>query len=174
RIPPRPSTASVDNAPLVFPHARAPLTRPPEGATDYIHADLREPGTIITEAAKTLDLDQPVALILSGILGHVTDIDQARSIVRQLMDALPSGSYLSLNDGTSVIAPEFARAQEGYNQGGAAPYILRTPEEIASFFGGLDLEEPGVVSCPRWRPDPATPGLAAEVDAFCGVARKPR
>ena len=174
RAAPEARIVYVDNDPLVLAHARALLTSTPEGATAYIHADLRDTGAIRTEAAETLDFTEPVALILSGIMGHVTDTDEARSIVRRLMDALPSGSYLSLNDGTSVIAPEeFQEAQEDYNQSGALPYVLRTPDEIASFFNGLELVEPGVVSCPRWRPEPSQIGQPADVDAFGGVGRKP-
>ena len=173
RVAPEARIVYVDNDPLVLAHARALLTSTPEGATAYIHADLRDPATITAEAAKTLDFTQPIALILSGILGHVTDTNEARSIVHNLMDALPSGSYLSLNDGTNVISKGFEQAQQGYNQSGALPYVLRAPEEIASFFDGLELVEPGVVSCPRWRPEPAPSGPPAEVDAFCGVGRKP-
>jgi S-adenosyl methyltransferase len=174
RVAPEARIVYVDNDPLVLAHARALLTSTPEGATAYVHADLREAGEIMPEAAKTLDFTKPIALILSGILGHVTDTGEARSIVHRLMDALPSGSYLSLNDGTSVIAPEeFQEAQEDYNQSGALPYALRTPDEIASFFNGLELVEPGVVSCPRWRPEPAQFGPPADVDAFGGVGRKP-
>jgi len=107
-------------------------------------------------------------------VGHVTDTGEARSIVRGLMDALPSGSYLSLNDGTAVVGGEqIEQATEDYNQSGAIPYVQRTPEEIASFFDSLELVEPGVVSCPRWRPEASDGDLPAEVDAFGGVARKP-
>ena len=96
-------------------------------------------------------------MILSGVMGHVTNTGEARSIVRNLMGALPSGSYLSLNDGTSVVGgEELEQATQDYNESGAVPYVQRTPEEIASFFDGLELVEPGVV-----------------VDAFGGVARKP-
>jgi len=164
----------VDNDPLVLAHARALLTSTPEGATAYIHADLRDPDKILAEAADTLDFTEPIALILSGVLGHVVDIGQARSIVRGLLAGLPSGSYLSLNDGTSVIArEELEQATQDYNDSGALPYVQRTPEEIASFFDGLELVEPGVVSCPRWRPDPAPGDPPAELDAFGGVGRKP-
>ena len=91
-----------------------------------------------------------------------------------LLDALPSGSYLSLNDGTSVVGGEqHEQATEDYNESGALPYIQRTPEEIASFFDGLELVPPGVVSCPRWRPESTADGPPAEVDAFGGVGRKP-
>jgi hypothetical protein len=117
-----------------------------------------------------LDFTRPVALMLLGILGHATD-DAARSVVRRLLDALPSGSYLALYDGADTN-PAGVEAQEGYNRSGAVPYYLRSPEHIASFFDGLELVEPGVVSCPRWRPDPAS-GEVADVDAFGGVGRKP-
>jgi hypothetical protein len=173
RVAPASRIVYVDNDPLVLAHARALLTSTPEGATAYIDADLRDAGKIAKEAGNTLDFTKPIALILSGIMGHVSDTDDARSIVRHLMDGLPSGSYLSLNDGTRVIAQEFEQAQEGYNETGAIPYTLRTPDEIASFFDGLELVEPGIVSCPRWRPEPTPPGPPTDVDAFGGVGRKP-
>jgi hypothetical protein len=173
RIAPDARIVYADNDPLVLAHARALLTSTPEGVTAYIDADIRDPGTILAEAAKTLDFTKPVALILNGVLGHLTDSDEARTIVRQLMAPLPAGSYLSLMDGTSSVSGAPAQeAQEGYNESGALPYVLRSPEEIASFFEGLELVEPGVVSCTRWRPDSAPSGPPAEVDAFGGVARK--
>ena len=79
----------VDNDPLVLVHARALLTSTPEGVTDYIDADLRDPDKILQAAARTLDFTQPIALMLMGILGHIADYDEARSIVRRLMDACP-------------------------------------------------------------------------------------
>jgi O-methyltransferase involved in polyketide biosynthesis len=173
RIAPESRIVYVDNDPLVLVHARALLEGTPEGATTYVDADLRDPGTILAAAAKTLDFSQPIALILSGILGHIDDTDEARSIVARLMEALPSGSYLSINDGTKVVAGAgFEEAQQGYNESGAIPYHLRTPEEIVSFFEGLELVEPGVVSCPHWRPDPGAE-VPPAVDAFGGVGRKP-
>jgi O-methyltransferase involved in polyketide biosynthesis len=175
RLAPDSRVVYVDNDPLVLAYARALLTSTPQGVTRYIDADLREPDRIVEAASKTIDLTEPVALMLMGIVGHIGDDDEARSIVRRLLDALPSGSYLALNDGTNVISKAFAEAQEGYNRSGAIPYHLRSPERIAGFFEGLELVEPGVVSCPRWRPDPgdAAAGLPAEVDAFGGVGRKP-
>jgi O-methyltransferase involved in polyketide biosynthesis len=173
RVAPDSRIVYVDNDPLVLAHARALLVSSPEGVTDYIHADLREPEAILEAAAGTLDFNTPIALILSGILGHIGDFDEARSIVSRLVAALPSGSYLSINDGTRVVeATEFEQAQQGYNDTGAIPYQLRAPEEIARFFEGVELVEPGVVSCPLWRPDPGT-GTPTALDAFGGVGRKP-
>ncbi len=84
----------VDNDPLVLAHARALMASTPEGATAYLHADLREPEHVLASAREHLDLDRPVALMLMGVLGHITDEEEARDLVRRLMAALPSGSHL--------------------------------------------------------------------------------
>jgi hypothetical protein len=171
RIAPDCRIVYVDNDPLVLTHARALLTSSPEGATDYIDADVREPDKILQEAARTLEFTQPVAIMMLGILGNVADYDEARSIVKRLLDGVPSGSYLVVNDGTNT-SEEIVEGARVSGEGGH-PYTLRSPVEIARFFDGLDLQEPGVVSTPRWRPEPSPSGLPAELDGFCGVARKP-
>jgi hypothetical protein len=113
--------------------------------------------------------------MLLGILGHIADDDEARAIVKRLLEALPSGSYLTVCDGTNVISEAGVEAQRLYNESGAVPYRLRSPDQIAAFFEGLELVEPGVVSCTRWRPDAAeaASGSPAEMDQFAGVGRKP-
>jgi hypothetical protein len=171
RVAPDSRVVYVDSDPLVLLHARALLAGTPEGMTDYVQADLRDPDQVLAAAERTLDFGQPIALILSGVLGHISDTGEARSIVTRLLDGLPPGSYLSLNDGTTTATAELRQAQDDYNESGAVPYNLRKPEEIASFFTGLELVEPGVVSCPLWRPDPGS-DLPAEVDALGGVGRK--
>ncbi|MDG5805144.1 SAM-dependent methyltransferase [Streptomyces ossamyceticus] len=172
RIAPESRIVYVDNDPLVLAHARALLYSTPEGATAYVDANVLEPDRILAAAAETLDFGRPTALILSNILGHVADHDQARSIVTRLMAALPSGSYLSVNDGSLGIDPVFEQAQEAYNNSGAVPYNLRTPEQITAYFDGLELIDPGVVSVPQWRPGPddAAPEVIGE---HGGLARKP-
>ena len=173
RVAPKSRVVYVDNDPVVLAHARALLTSTPEGATAYVDADLRDPDRILELTAPTLDLARPVALMLLGVLGHIVDDDEARSIVKRLLDGLASGSYLVLCDGTNT-SQAGVQAQDDYDQSGAIPYRLRSPEQIAGFFAGLELVEPGVVSCPRWRPDPAKgDGPPAETDAFGGVGRKP-
>jgi hypothetical protein len=171
RVAPESRIVYVDNDPMVLAHARALLTSSPEGATDYIDADVRETDKILQEAARTLDFTQPVAIIMLGILGNVADYDEARSIVKRLLDGVLSGSYLVVNDGTNT-SEEIVEGARVSGEGGH-PYTLRSPEQIARFFEGLDLQEPGVVSAPRWRPEPSASGLPAELDGFCGIARKP-
>ncbi|MBD0841484.1 SAM-dependent methyltransferase [Streptomyces sp. TRM68416] len=171
-IAPEARIVYVDNDPMVLAHARALLYSTKEGATAYIDANVTDPERILAAAAETLDFSRPTALILSNILGHVADYDQARDIVTRLMGALPSGSYLSINDGSRGIDPVFEEAQDAYNNSGAVPYNLRSVDEITRFFDGLELIEPGVVSVTQWRPEPGSP--APEVIAeHGGLARKP-
>jgi S-adenosyl methyltransferase len=174
RLAPQTRVVYVDNDPVVLAHARALLTST-QGVTAFVDADLHDPDRILAAAARTLDLDRPVGLMLLGVLGHIGDDDEARAIVRRLLDGLAPGSYLTVCDGTNVISQAGVQAQRLYNQSGAVPYRLRSPEQIAGFFEGLELVEPGVVSCPRWRPDAAelASGAPAEMDQFAGVGRKP-
>jgi trans-aconitate methyltransferase len=180
RVTPDARVVYVDNDPLVLAHARALLTSTTEGATRYLHADMHDTEAVLGGAAEILDLTRPVAVMLIGVLGHVDDLDEARSIVRAVMDRMPAGSHLAICDGTLPTANAAAeKAQEDYADTGAVPYRYRTPEEITSLFEGLELLEPGVVSVPLWRPalsldlravDAEPP---APLDEFGGVARKP-
>ena len=168
-VAPESKIVYVDNDPLVLAHARALLTSSPEGSCDYLDADIRNPEAILETAATLLDFTQPVALMLMGIMGHFTD-DEAYPIVSRLQAGLPSGSYFALYDGADTNEA-FNQAQQGYNDSGAVPYYLRSPEQFRRYFEGLDLVEPGVVPLVQWRPDPDTE--QAEIYSYCGVARKP-
>jgi hypothetical protein len=161
----------VDNDPLVLVHARALLTSSREGACDYIDADVRQPGKILAEAAKTLDFRSPVAIMLLGTLGQIPDSDQPNSIVGQLLAGVPSGSYLVFGDG--ITDETYDSAISDYNESARNAYHLRSPEQITGFFDGLELVEPGVVSITRWRPEPAEGGEPRDVAAMAGVGRKP-
>jgi O-methyltransferase involved in polyketide biosynthesis len=160
----------VDHDPFVVKHGRAQLTSAAAGSAEFIEGDLYQPAAILTAAARTLDLTQPVALLLMGVMGHMTEAD-AYPIVGQLVAGLPAGSYLALQDGTSSGTEAFDQAQDEYDDTGALPYHLRRPEQVAAFFSGLDLVEPGVVPLQRWRPDPGQPG-PADLPNVGGVGRK--
>jgi len=164
----------VDNDPLVLVHARALLTSDPEGATAYIDADLHDPSTILAEAAETLDFTQPVALTLLGVVNFISDDDDAYSIVRRLVDAVPSGSYLVVSHTiTSPATAAMDAAVAFWNEHGTPKLTQRTPEQVARLFDGLEVLEPGVVSCSRWRPEATPSGEPAEVALYGGVGRKP-
>jgi hypothetical protein len=170
RVAPESRIVYVDNDPMVLVHARALLTSSPQGVTDYIDADVRDPDTILKAATRTLNFTQPVALMMLGILGNVLDTDEARTIVDRLVDAVPSGSYLVINDGTDTAEAGVEAARIRSDAGD--PYCLRSPALIARFFDGLNLLDPGVVSTPHWRPDGSGSELPAELGVYCGVARK--
>jgi hypothetical protein len=166
----------VDNDPMVLAHARALLTGNAQGATEYVDADLHDPAAILDAAGHTtLDLSKPVGLILMNILGHVPDLAEAAKIVQRLMAALPSGSYLVTADGTNVIdGPAFEEAIGVWNANAPLSYNLRSPEQLATFLTGLEVVEPGLVPCAKWRPrSDAAPEDLREVDEFGAVARKP-
>jgi hypothetical protein len=134
---------------VVLTHAQALLTSSPEGATDYLQADLRDTETILKGASRTLDLSRPVAVLLVAVLHFIPDADDPYAIVARLMDAVPSGSYLVMAHGASDITPEAAaETTRRYNKMSSAPITLRDREQVARYFGGLELLPPGLV--PTW------------------------
>jgi len=170
RVAPESRIVYVDNDPLVLAHARALLTSSPEGATHYVDANMGDPETVLREAAKWLDLTQPVGLTLMGVLGHVTDYAEARSIVAGLVDGLPAGSYLSINDSINT-SEALEEALRQYEASGAVPYRTRSLEEFTGYFDGLELIEPGVVLVADWRPDPGA-SRGPDIPQVGAVGRK--
>jgi S-adenosyl methyltransferase len=162
----------VDNDPIVLAHARALLTSTPEGATAYVDADARDTDTILAEAAKVLDFSQPIAVMFLMILQYIPDDEQPQQIVAQLMDAMPPGSYLVHSDTTGDIDSErVATATARLNARlGPAQLHRRSREQMAAYFTGLDMVEPGLVFLPEWR---ALANPAHMIPCYAGVARKP-
>ncbi|MFF8959299.1 SAM-dependent methyltransferase [Streptomyces sp. NPDC014894] len=184
----------VDNDPLVLTHARALLTSTPEGRTDYLDADVRDTDAILERAARTLDFSEPVALMLLGVVIFIEDDETSYEVVRRLMAELPSGSHLVLSHTiVSPAMPEVDAAVAFWNEHGTPRLTQRTPRQVERYFDGLELLEPGVVSCSRWRPGsepgpvssaagpggpegadgPGGSGEPDEVAMFGGVAAKP-
>ena len=177
RVRPSARVVYVDNDPIVLAHANALLTGVPEGRTAYIHADLREPQKIIDDPVcrDVLDFDRPVALMLVAILHFLVDGDDPRGIVRTLVDALPSGSYLV----ASHITPEhdptgILQVQELYHASGVQSQARSRTEFTELVFDGLDLVDPGVELVSEWRAEGLGPRpSAAAVSWYGGIARKP-
>jgi hypothetical protein len=163
----------VDNDPLVLAHARALLDSTPEGATDYIDADMRDPEALLARAAASLDFDKPIALLLMGVMGHIADDDEAQSIVQHLRAGLSSGSYLAIYDGIVEVIEAFDEAQQGYDDTGAVPYKLRGRQQVVRFFDGLEFVEPGLVQVSQWRPEATGAGAGPDSPSLAAVARKP-
>ena len=163
----------VDNDPIVLSHARALLTSGPHGATQYVHGDAREPGPIIESAAETLDFSQPVALMLIGVLHLIQDSEDPWGLVAWLMAQLPAGSYLAISHPAIDIAPGQAEAQRRYNERVSTPQTLRDRDQVARFFEGLELVEPGLVYVHAWRPGEFDTAPEDATSAWGAVARKP-
>jgi hypothetical protein len=162
----------VDNDPLVLAHARALLTSSREGKTAYIDADLRDTEKILDAAAQVLDFSRPVAVMLIGVLHCIPDGDDPYGLVRLLMAAVPSGSYLVLGHPASDVQAEAsAKATAGLNTKLAEPVTFRSRDQVAPFLDGLEIVEPGLVQYSQWRPAPGA-DPAPPVPAWCAVARK--
>ena len=175
-IAPECKVVYADYDPIVLAHARALLTSSEAGATDYIHADLRDTGMVLAQAAELLDFTRPVAVTLLAILHAMPDSDDPQRVVTRLMDAVPSGSYLAISHTASDLLGQEAR--EGVKdvvdrlvqQDGAA----RSREQVAAFFEGMDLVEPGLVRVEEWRPEHEAETSSTVRSALWGaVARKP-
>lgn len=164
----------VDNDPIVLSHARALMTGSSTGKTAFIQADLREPKSILADPtlSETLDLTEPVALMLVGILMHLHDADDPYGIVSTLMDALPSGSYLTLTHPSADFDPIAMAGLAAAAEQSGIPYVPRSRADTERFSVGLDLIEPGVVPILGWRPD-EPPVDVNSVYGWASVARKP-
>jgi phage gp37-like protein len=170
-IAPEARIVYVDNDPIVLAHARALLTSV-AGPTRFIDADLRDVGTILSRAGQTLDFSRPVAVMLIAVLHLIPDEDDPWGIVASFMDAVPSGSYLVVSHPARDV--ETARSEQAarrYNQHVTAPMRRRSRPEVARFFDGLELVEPGLVQMHQWRADATDP--AAPSSGYAVVGRKP-
>jgi O-methyltransferase involved in polyketide biosynthesis len=162
----------VDNDPIVLIHAQALLKSTPEGACDYIQADMRDPDTVVAAARRTIDFGKPVALMLLAVLQFVLDEQDPYRLVSQLLAGLPSGSYLVISHPTDDFNPNRGESMKVYNERSAEQAMVRDKAATARFFEGLELVEPGVVPVAQWRPDSDV--MAARPSSmWCGVARKP-
>ena len=163
----------VDHDPIVLSHARARLTSAPEGVTDYIEADLRQPRKILAEASRTLDFGRPVAIMLISILHLIVDRDDPYDLVSQLVNAVVPGSYVVISHAASDIdSGAMISMANRLNELMAQQSVPRTHREVAAFFAGLDLLEPGLVRVPEWRPA-SVADSAVRAQMWGAVARKP-
>src|SRR5262249_41737249 len=142
KIEPASRIVYVDNDPLVLVHARALLTSSAEGVTDYVDADIHDVDQVLRGARRTLDFDQPVAVMMLGILNFVLDDDEARQIVARLVEAVPSGSYLAITHPTVELGGDMnVPAMEFYNKRARPQIRARDRAEIEAFVDGLELVE---------------------------------
>jgi hypothetical protein len=161
----------VDNDPLVLVHARALLVNTtPEGVTTYVDGDYHDPEQIISDARNVLDFTKPIAVMFMGVLGYIEDFAVMKDIVARTLKHVPSGSHLVLWDGTATGDAVSAGADK-LAESGAVPYYLRTLDQLAECFEGLEMAEPGLAPISHWRLDTDEP--IKPIDAHGAVARKP-
>jgi hypothetical protein len=165
----------VDNDPIVLAHARALLASSRYGSCAYLDADLRMPGTILTdpELLRALDMSKPVGLMLVGILHFIPDTDDPCGIVADLVSALAPGSYLAIQHPTADFYPPGAGTAAAYNKAGI-PFQYRSKDEFTRFLTGLDPVPPGIVPMAEWRAgeEPQPRPAPVEAAAYAAVARK--
>ncbi|MEU5403535.1 SAM-dependent methyltransferase [Streptomyces sp. NPDC005963] len=161
----------VDHDPVAVAHGQAVLGDDPQAAV--VAADLRRPQQILEspEVAAVLDLSQPVALLLLAVLHFVEDEEDPYTAVRRLRDATVPGSIVAVTHmsyDTVPVPREKAEGVVGVYRGTRSPLISRSREQIADFFEGYEMVEPGLVSMPQWRPD--APTEQEDPYAFAGFA----
>jgi hypothetical protein len=174
RAAPEARIVYVDNDPIVLSHAQALLTSTREGACAYVDADIRDTGKILKDAANLLDFSRPIAVCLIMILQFIPDEDDPVSIVRALVDAIPSGSYLTVAHPASDVDQHVGPAlrQLSTRMGGTRA-VPRSYQEVSRFFDGLEMVEPGLVQLHRWRPGTGLDDTGRDLAAYGAVARKP-
>ena len=172
-IAPTARVVYVDNDPVVLAHARGLLTSSAMGVTAYLDADAREPEKIVEQARGTLDLRQPVGLLLIATAHFIPDEDDPYGIVSRLIAALAPNSYLAMSHATSDYLPRELVADIASGRHGAGK--LRTRDEFARFFDGLELVSPGIVPVAEWRSEqePQPRPTSSETAVYAAAARIP-
>jgi DNA-binding HxlR family transcriptional regulator len=175
RSAPESRVVYVDNDPLVLSHARALLTSSPQGACDYLDADLREPGKILARASQTLDLSQPVAVVLLGVLHFIPDEDDPWGVVTRLLEGLTGDAYLVIAHGANDLNPaEVSESARRYNERSPIPYEPRSRSEVVRFFSGVQMLSPGLVSLGSWWPDrPGDDTPDSDMAGYVGIGWRP-
>ncbi|MCN0180888.1 SAM-dependent methyltransferase [Salinispora arenicola] len=175
QVAPETRVVYVDNDPIVLAHARALMISSEQGRSEYIHADMRQPEMILNHRTlrEVLDLDQPVALTMIAILMLLQDADDPWRKVRVLMDALPSGSYVAITHPTGDFNPEAVKTAVASAVDSGMTLVPRSRDEVARFFEGWELVEPGIVPVMAWQPDDGEPADPHAAYYWAGVARKP-
>jgi O-methyltransferase involved in polyketide biosynthesis len=155
---------------VVIAHARALVLSRPEGVVRYLEADAREPAAIIDAARHTLDLGQPAAIVMIGVLNFIEGPGLVAAVLRALVAALSPGSYLAIAQ--PAPAERWLAAQRRWNQLASLPVWLRDREEVASWLTGLSLVAPGIVEVHQWRPDQGDPSYPRGIPVYGAVGRK--
>lgn len=164
----------VDYDPVVIAHSRELLSGVDHAIA--IQADARRPDEILNhpKLRTLIDLDQPVALLLVGLLFLIADDDDPAGIVARFREAMAPGSYLALSHMTGDgQRPEAVRRLVQVFERAREPMVPRTREQIQRLFDGFELVNPGLAPIAAWRPDqPAADQDLGKGWLLAGVGRK--
>ncbi|MGH9213273.1 MAG: SAM-dependent methyltransferase [Acidimicrobiales bacterium] len=165
----------VDNDPVVLAHAHVLLRGTAQGATSYIQADMHDPEDILGQASDTLDFTQPIAVMLLSMLHFIHDEEDAYGVVRRLLAGLPSGSFMVVSHITGDFHPVLMGAlADAPGEQAQYTFTVRSRDEIAGFFAGLELVEPGVAPMAEWLPAGTDADLVKWSSMYhCAIGRKP-
>lgn len=168
----------VDKDPIVLAHARALMNSTPQGRTRFIHADLHDPRSILDhpDLADTLDRDEPVAIMLVAIMMYFSDADRPQDVIADLLDAVPSGSYLVITHPTADFAPEAMAGVQAAAEASGISFHPRSNAATSELFAGTTFIDPGLVPVAAWRPELVDrPAAVVEADSawyWAGIGRK--
>ncbi len=162
----------MDNDPIVLAHGRAMLED--NDNTKVVAADIRQPAQILADPdlLGLIDLNRPVAVIASAILHHLLDSDDPLGAIHAFTAVTPPGSCLFVSHFRTLADPDSAALEavmlKAFGRG-----VWRTDEQIAEYFGGMRLVEPGIAACAQWRPD-TDPGELSSYQRLiaAGLGRK--
>lgn len=164
----------VDNEAVAVAHSKMITASLP--GVGVVDADFTQPELVLNDPVTRtiLNLDRPVALIFSCSLHLVTDERHPVEVVARYRDAVARGSYLAITHGTKDGRPDFQKIEDLYEQSASSRFVTRPRAEVARFFGGFDLIEPGLVHMTEWRPErPYSPEEAAHDGCYAGLGHKP-
>jgi O-methyltransferase involved in polyketide biosynthesis len=173
RVDPGVRVLYVDRDPMVLSHARALLDAEPLAAV--LDADVRDPVAVLRaeQTRRLIDLDEPFAVLASGILQHLDDDDASRTAAA-IVELLPSGSYFMVGHFLDDGEPRAKEMEQGFRNGGAGTFRFRTWVELRSYFDGLDMVEPGLCYAAEWHPDEQTDRNSPVRRLYAaGLGRKP-
>jgi hypothetical protein len=163
----------ADNDPMVLSYVQAFFRSTEQGAIVALDARLTDPAALLAGAAQTLDLRQPVAVLLPSTLMFIPSLRRVRAIVSTLLAALSPGSHLALCHVASDLDRALTDGADHWNRASSPRVTLRSRAEVAGLTAGLDLVEPGLVAVDEWRPASGAAGRGQSAPVYAVLARKP-
>ncbi|MFD9737227.1 SAM-dependent methyltransferase [Umezawaea sp. NPDC059074] len=164
----------TDIEPIAVGHGRAALADHPFAA--MIEGDIRDPDLLVADpdVRGLLDFDQPIAVLMLGVLHYLRDDEAPHELVRRYHALMAPGSFLVLSHGTDEHKPEPVQAMIDLSKISQNPAYMRGRQDVGRFLDGFEVLDPGVVVLPEWRPEPSDEvgSDLARMAAYAAVGRR--